>query len=158
MDCFVNNRFLRMGSNPGMNSNPGWRNWGQTVMVRLAGAFAAGPDGRAALQLTEIQSESSPAGGLRLPAGKHGGILTFFQTQVKEKVIKKARGTRDLNVPERSLRAFSHQGTKTQRNSQPPINADGYGLWIVDACRRAGVKRAPARRDFTVFKSGKGIS
>ena len=41
-------RFLRMGSNPGMNSNPGWRNWGQTVMVRLAGAFAAGPKGRAA--------------------------------------------------------------------------------------------------------------
>jgi hypothetical protein len=30
----------------------------------------------------------SPAGGLRLPAGKHMVILTYFQTQVNKKMKK----------------------------------------------------------------------
>jgi len=50
---------------------------------------AAGPKGRAALQLTDMQSETSPAGGLRLPSGKHTGILTYFQTAVKKENEKK---------------------------------------------------------------------
>jgi len=29
-------------------------------------------------------------GGLRLPAGKHAGILTYFQTKVNRKTGKKA--------------------------------------------------------------------
>ncbi|MBW8041573.1 MAG: hypothetical protein FVQ85_16475 [Planctomycetes bacterium] len=31
----------------------------------------------------------SPTGGLRLPAGKHTGILTDFQTKVNKKMAKK---------------------------------------------------------------------
>jgi hypothetical protein len=29
-----------------------------------------------------------PAGGLRLPAGKHGSMLIYYQTFVKEKIKK----------------------------------------------------------------------
>jgi len=31
----------------------------------------------------------APIGALRLPAGKHGGILTDYQTKVKKKMTKK---------------------------------------------------------------------
>ena len=53
----------------------------------------AGPAGREALlrlQRADMRAEMSayrpPAGGLRLPSGKHGGILTHFQTKVKKKI------------------------------------------------------------------------
>jgi len=39
---------------------------------------------------TDMQNEmsSSPTGGLRLPAGKHTGILIDFQTEVNKKTAK----------------------------------------------------------------------
>jgi hypothetical protein len=45
----------------------------------------------AALQLTTCGSplNPSPAGGLRLPAGKYTGILTEFQTKDNKKMKKK---------------------------------------------------------------------
>jgi hypothetical protein len=35
------------------------------------------------------EMSSSPAGVLRLPAGKHAGILTEFQTKVNKKIGQK---------------------------------------------------------------------
>jgi len=37
----------------------------------------------------QTEMSSSPAGGLRLPAGKHTSILTDFQTIVNKKITKK---------------------------------------------------------------------
>ena len=49
----------------------------------------AGPKGRATPWLTDMQSEMSfyfrLRAGYRLPAGKHAGILTHFQTKVNKK-------------------------------------------------------------------------
>jgi hypothetical protein len=36
----------------------------------------------------EADKNLSPAGGLRLPAGKHKSILIYYQTVVKEKIKK----------------------------------------------------------------------
>jgi len=38
----------------------------------------------------QTEMSSSPTGGLCLPAGKHVGILTVFQTIVNKKMTKKA--------------------------------------------------------------------
>jgi hypothetical protein len=48
------------------------------------------PPDLATLWLIDMHTEmsSSPAGGLRLPAGKHTGILIYYQTIVKEKKKK----------------------------------------------------------------------
>jgi len=36
----------------------------------------------------QTEMSSSPTGGLRLPAGKHIGMLTDFQTKVNKKIKK----------------------------------------------------------------------
>jgi hypothetical protein len=36
----------------------------------------------------QTEMSSSPTGGLRLPAGKHAGILTDFQTKDNKKINK----------------------------------------------------------------------
>jgi len=62
-----------MGSDPVMDSNPGWRNWGQTVVVRLAGAGAC-------------RGEKSEAGLVRrAPAG-----CRWIRTSLKR--VKGERG------------------------------------------------------------------
>jgi hypothetical protein len=42
----------------------------------------------AAALLVRFSAKPSPTGGLRLPSGKHVGILTDFQTDDKKKITK----------------------------------------------------------------------
>ena len=51
------------------------------LLIRILGRLA---------RLVRFSADLSPAGGLRLPAGKHTGILTEIQTKVNKKMTKKA--------------------------------------------------------------------
>ncbi|MGB2808713.1 MAG: hypothetical protein WBC22_13295, partial [Sedimentisphaerales bacterium] len=68
----------------------------------------------AALQLTTCGSPlyPLPTGGLRLPTGKHTGILTDFQTEYKKKMKKSAffAITAEARTNAKFYRAFRGKG------------------------------------------------
>jgi len=51
--------------------------------------FAADTKTWAAALLVRFSAKLSPTGGFRLPSGKHGSILLYYQTFVKKKMGKK---------------------------------------------------------------------